>query len=103
MQQNLCRRYPRLNRLDLFDRPVFVILALDYKRWAAYGIQIALDVPRSEMRVQPDIAPAQERSIHMLMITVQLAREVRRLVCNFRLRDALHGQILDEYVRRFEN
>src|SRR6185295_11688607 len=49
-----------LDRLDLPDRPILVLLALDDQHGTGDGRQELFDRPGRELRPQPDIRPAVE-------------------------------------------
>src|SRR5690606_17082386 len=66
--------------IDLFQRAVFVVLALYGKDGASDFVEVGLDVPGAERRVQPDVVPTPERGIHVLVIAAKLFRQIGRQV-----------------------
>src|SRR5271157_3118816 len=101
--QDLRRWHARLCRLHLRDRSVLVLFALNAQDGTPDRRQIFFDVPRSKLRIEPDIVPSPKRCVHLLVVASQLLRQVGRLVVHLRLRDAGHAEVLDKHVRRFQN
>src|SRR5581483_11733351 len=57
-----------LDRVELGHRPVGVVLALDEQRRRAHRAGGVLDVPRAELGVEPDVAPAVEGGVDVAVM-----------------------------------
>src|SRR5215475_5261314 len=69
-----------LRNLDLSDRPILVIGALDHRdRYADIG-KIVRDIPGTEFRIEPGAIPAVEGIVDILVPARQLSTQTGRLV-----------------------
>src|SRR5260221_3400436 len=89
--------------VDLGQRAVFVIGALDRQHRAAHAGQNALDVPGAKVRMKPDVVPAAEGAVDIGVIAREAPPQVGRVISRPRRRDAGGGRVLDEDVRRLED
>jgi hypothetical protein len=92
-------RHALANRIDLGHRAVVVVVALYREQRLLDRIQFIDNAPCPERRIQPDIVPAIERGIDIGMIAAELAAQIRGFVKLSGLRDALHRNVFDEYMR----
>src|SRR5262245_46460778 len=91
------------DRIELGHGAVLVVEALDRQHRAAYAGEDLLYVPGAEIRVQPDVVPAPERLRRVRVVAAELLRQVGALERRLRLGDALHADVLDEYVGRHQD
>src|SRR5438105_8978334 len=89
-----------LQSVDLRDRPVLVLLALDEQGGRTDGRQRALEVPLPEGRVEPGSVPAPERRIHVPVVFRQARAQIAVQVSLAGSRNAAQAVLLGEYVGR---
>src|SRR5882757_6627952 len=79
---------------------VLVLLSL-YDEYRALNVgQQGLDVPPSEIRMQPDVVPSPEGPIRIGVVASQTLPHVGALVSEFGSGNALYRQVFNEHVRR---
>ena len=88
-----------LDRVDLRQRPVLVVLALDQQRRRRHAGQHVLDVPGAELGREPDVVPQPERALGVAVVARHPLAEVGGRERLARLVDARHRDVLDEHVR----
>ena len=93
------RHAPR-DRPDLLERAVLVVFALHREHRARDRLDVALDVPVAKRRRQPDVVPAAERRVGIVVVLREAAAQVAGLEGHARLLDAGDGDVLDEQMRR---
>jgi len=74
--QQLRRGQVLADTADLFHRAVLVVDALNGQYRAAQARHLGLDVPAAEGRVEPDVIPAPEGRIDVVMVARQPLRQV---------------------------
>src|SRR3970040_1425559 len=68
--------YPSLDRIELGERPVLVVTALDEKDGAIDPGKVALDVPGGEGGVEPDVVPGVECRARVAVIAAHALGKV---------------------------
>ena len=89
--------------VDLLERAELVVQALDREHRAADALQPGFDVPGAESRVQPDVIPAPEGRVDVVVVARQTLRQVGAEEVLARGLDAGHRHRLDEQVRRHQH
>jgi len=92
-----------LDGVDLLARPVLVVLALDDEDRHGNPRQKLLQVPLSELRIEPGPVPAPERGVDVLVVLREARAQVAALVRLSRLRDAPQPHLLGENVWSLEH
>src|SRR5450631_3274727 len=69
-------RYAPRDSMDLLHRAVFVVDALQREHRAADGLDVALDRPVAEGRIEPDVVPAPEGGIGIVVVARELRTQV---------------------------
>ena len=93
-------RHVRGNAVHLRHGAVLVVFALNREQRLGDGGHRAHEIPVAKRRIQPDIVPAPERRIDIVVIAPELRAQIGGLVDGLRLRNALHRHVLDEQMRR---
>jgi hypothetical protein len=88
---------------NLLERAVLVVLALRGEHRAGDGVDVALDVPAAERRVEPDVVPAAKRRIGVVVIAGEPGTQVGALVGHAGLLDARERELFDEEMRRHDH
>src|SRR5579884_4171554 len=91
-EQRLRAGDARRDRVELGRRSVLVVLALYQQHGAPHAGRERLDVPASETRIEPDVVPAVERAVDVVVMARELGAKVRRLVRPLRGFDAPHRE-----------
>src|SRR6185436_3298832 len=89
--------------IDLLHRPVFVVLALDGEYGTLDPWQVLLYRPAAELRDQPDVVPAAERPVHVVVMARQARAEVTLRKGRPGRRDARDGDLFDHHVGRHQD
>ncbi len=89
-----------LDGVELGQRAVLVALALDREHRHVDPGEHVLDVPVAEGGGQPDVVPAPEHAVGVVVVAGQALPEPRRRVGRARGGDPGHGDVLDEDVGR---
>ena len=92
--------HARLDAVELRERAVLVVAALDQQQRLVDPAQEILDRPRRELRVQPDVGPAEEGVVDARVVLGEALLEVGVEIALADLGDALDAHRLDERVRR---
>lgn len=101
--QCLCGGGVPLNRLDVSDGAVFVVVALNDKDRASDSRQKFFDVPGAKFRSQPDIVPASKHFVDVVMVAGKFLAQISGLIQRTDGHRAAQAEIFNEDVRRFEN
>src|SRR5690606_32692164 len=83
----------------LLQRTVFVVFALDGQDGASDVTQVGFDVPGAEFGVQPDVVPAPEGRVRVVVMASELARQIGVQVGLPRSLDVGDGDVFDEIGR----
>src|SRR6185503_10349382 len=86
--------------VHLRHRPVLVVHALDRHDRRLDRGDLGLDAPGAEGRCEPDVVPAPEGGIHVVVIAREALAQVGLEVRDARALDALDRELLHEDVRR---
>src|ERR1700730_14075564 len=85
---------------DLFQRAVLVVSALNGEDGTGNPRQVLLNIPGAKLRMEPNVIPAPENSVYIVVIAPQSLPQARGLVGNLRRRDAGNRHVFDEDMRR---
>src|SRR5690242_9989950 len=88
------------NALDLREGAVLVVGALYREYRACDRRQQCFDRPRAKARIEPDVVPAEESRVDVVVIAREFRPDVRRPVRLARVLDAVDREVLDDDVRR---
>src|SRR4051812_46053740 len=90
------RVYAALDRVELRERPVLVVLSLNEEHGYAHVRQIFFEVPLAKLRIEPRAVPSPERAVDVAMVFRQARAKIAVLVRVFRARDAGDRDVLAE-------
>ena len=92
--------HARLDAVELLERAVGVVHALDEERRAGHALGVGLEAPVAERRVQPDVAPAPERGVDVVVVAGHPLAQAALGVALASDPDLRDRDLLDEHVRR---
>src|SRR3954452_19867583 len=92
----------RLDPVELGERAVGIVRALDQEHRAADALGFVLQAPVAEGRIEPDVAPAVERGVGIVVVARHPLAQLAAVVGVARLPDGGHRDVLDHHVRREE-
>ena len=86
------------DRVDLRQCAIRVLLALDQQQWGANRIDSCFDVPVAKLGCEPDIIPALEHGMRMVVVAREPVRQSGRckvLACHC---DCIQCEAFDEHM-----
>src|SRR5262249_49776457 len=92
-----------LDRVELGQRAVLVVCALERRHGRARARQIFLDGPGRKGGSEPDVVPAPERMVGVVVVAREALGKIRGAVGGLCLFDAGDGHVLDEDMRRLQD
>src|SRR4051794_31237036 len=90
----------RLDPVELVERAVRIVRALDQEHRAGDSLGFGLETPVAEARIEPDVAPAVERRVRIVVMAGHPLAEGPAVIGLARLADGSHRDVLDDHVRR---
>src|SRR3954447_18400998 len=91
--------HARLDAVDLLQGAVRVLGALDQQRRAAHARGVLLEAPGAERGLEPDVAPAVEGGVGVVVVARHPLAQDPALERRPRLADGRDGVVLDDHVR----
>src|SRR3954447_1982798 len=90
----------RLDPVELVERAVGIVRALDQEHRAGDPLGVGLEAPVAEARIEPDVAPPVERRVRIVVMAGHPLPELPPRIRPARLADGSHRDVLDDHVRR---
>src|SRR3954468_25608 len=90
----------RLDPVELVERPVGIVRALDQEHRAGDPLGFGLEAPAAEAGIEPDVTPPVERRVRIVMMAGHPLAKVPAVIGLARLADGSHRDVLDDHVRR---
>src|SRR6267154_6480749 len=92
-----------LNCLDVSQRSVFIVFALDDQSGARNRAKESFNVPLAKLRIEPNITPSAKHFVGMLVIARKFFAQVGGLIHFANRNGASQAKLFDENVRRLQN
>ena len=87
------------NPAHLLHRTVLVVFSLDHQDGATDGRQEVFNVPRPEVRIQPDVVPTTEYTVDIGVMTCEALTQITCVEGHSGRSDARDREILYKHVR----
>ncbi len=91
---------PSLDARELVDPAVRVLRSLDQQGGRRHQFGLGFDIPGSELRIEPDVTPAPERGVWVVVVTGHPLPQVTGEIFPSRLCNRAYRDVLDEHMRR---
>ena len=92
--------HARLDAVELVEGAVRVVGALDEQRGRRDRLRVGLEAPGAEGGIQPDVAPAAEGGVGVVVVAGHARAQLALLELAARRADRLEVDVLDDDVRR---
>src|SRR4051812_3517150 len=89
-----------LDPVELVERAVRIVGTLDQQHRAADALGLVLQAPVAEGGIEPDVAPAVERGVRIVVVAGHALAQLPVVVGRAGLADGGHRDLLDDDVRR---